>query len=277
MAPPPVPPAVHLTCWKPMQRPSGQEYSEQGTPVPLGPPGAGSPSEGKRRGKRWAPPRLPSSPASIGGQGAYHSLAHLHPGDSRGPHRRAAQGSGTAGEQNHRRRGCHRGAAGWSLQWGDRSPCAPLPPTLPLRKGQGSQRHGGRGCEAEPTGDPFWFRDTFGRGPGGAGHRGGDGACRQAPPPPSSQDGRSNLQGHRGNPRSGGEKLRGSPPNGLTPGQSHAAHLLRKVGRDKSPFFSPQGWGRGGAGTSFQRAQWKRSEEHKTRSGLNVPRHQGTL
>ena len=47
-------PLPSLTCWKLMQRPSGQEYSGQGSPVWLGPPGAHSSSE--KRGEktvRW--------------------------------------------------------------------------------------------------------------------------------------------------------------------------------------------------------------------------------
>lgn len=69
MALPPVhPPRHNLTSWKLMQRPSGQEYSGQGTLVPLGLPGAVTPSEGKRResrqGVRTAPHASP--PTSLG-------------------------------------------------------------------------------------------------------------------------------------------------------------------------------------------------------------------
>lgn len=48
----PLSPTPPLTSWKLMQRPSGQEYSGQGTLVLLGPPGAVIPSEGKGRENR---------------------------------------------------------------------------------------------------------------------------------------------------------------------------------------------------------------------------------
>lgn len=61
----PLPPSLlpSLTSWKLMHRPSGQEYSGQGTFVPLGPPGAVIPSEGKRKenSKTRTPPPAPTS------------------------------------------------------------------------------------------------------------------------------------------------------------------------------------------------------------------------
>ena len=122
-------PLPSLTCWKPMQRPSGQEYSGQGSPVRLGPPGACSLSEGREeKTLRWKgePRPQPSSDlASIRGTACPPCP---HPGDRWGAHPRAAEGSGTIGESNHRGRDPCKGTAGWSLQ------------------GVGLQRHAGVVC-----------------------------------------------------------------------------------------------------------------------------------
>ena len=114
----PLPPSLlpSLTSWKLMHRPSGQEYSGQGTLVPLGPPGAVIPSEGKKREnsktRRTPPTPSPHQPWPSSGEPCpYRSPAHPRPGNSQRSHHRAAQGSGTAGEPNHRRRGHRRGAA----------------------------------------------------------------------------------------------------------------------------------------------------------------------
>lgn len=133
---PPTPPPT-LTCWKPMQRPSGQEYSGQGAWVPLGPPGADSPSEGKGR------------ESTVRQGAAATSCLALHQG-TQVPLPQASSSSpwGQSGTPSQSRSGCRHtwGAEAQGKRsphggsWVEPvdtevSPCAPAPPGLSLQRG----------------------------------------------------------------------------------------------------------------------------------------------
>ena len=118
--------------------------------------------------------------------------------------------------------------------------------------------------------------DTFVRGPGGAGHRGGDGACGQRPAA-TRWPGREGLTcgDTEGTSRPGREKL-GEPPQTAPPHCGRATHCppsnasSPNVGKDKSPFFSPPGWA---GGQKFSKGvSGERFKEDKTRSDSAAPR-----
>ena len=174
-----------------MQRPSGQEYSGQETPVLLGPPGASSPPGEKRRestvgwGVTPPPGRPPAWPPA--GESGVHTTAQLvlalgTVGDPIAEPLwvQAQLGSQTTGEE----------ATAWGQLGGacrhQKCPAVLLPscPSHPLPAEEGSQR-------------PHWAQTHLGgvqkwEAGGVGGLRGGRRLART---------GRADLQGHKGNPQ----------------------------------------------------------------------------
>lgn len=233
---PPTPPPT-LTCWKPMQRPSGQEYSGQGAWVPLGPPGADSPSEGKGR------------ESTVRQGAAATSCLALHQG-TQVPLPQASSSSpwGQSGTPSQSRSGCRHtwGAEAQGKRsphggsWVEPvdtevSPCAPAPPGLSLQRGwqewleawSGSRweteprctRIPGRCCNLRAVALYFWERWP--------GHGG------------------LTPRGTKGTPKSGEEE----PPNRPAPQTqtqrappSHPGHPFLPKCRQKQKPLSPLPW-----------------------------------